>query len=134
MPPHIRSFVHKTLHLNHSTLLCAESIDRPNIALVVAPLLNSRKPLDELGVFFDEEGGEKIGEGAENTSEGAGLIPTIVYVDDKVDCKLLAVAHRMRLKKPHHREMANELIRPFSRACSAKFQARTLELVRMGSC
>ena len=30
--------------------------------------------------------------------------------------------------------MADELIRPFSRACSAKFQARTLELVKMGSC
>ena len=59
-------------------MLCPESIDRLNIALVVAPLLNSKGPLDELGVFLDEEGAEQIG-------EGAGLVPMIVYIDDKLD-------------------------------------------------
>ena len=94
LPPHIRTFVHKALYLNQPTLLSVETIDRPNIALLVAPQLNAQDPLDELEPFINED----------------KLLPTIIYVDDKLECKQLTVANRLRLQKPENIEVAKQVI------------------------
>ena len=118
LPPHIRTFLHKTLYLTQPTLLCVETIDRPNIALLVAPQLNAQDPLDELEPFIKED----------------KLLPTIIYVDDKLDCKQLTVANRLRLRKPENILAAKQMIRPFSAMCSSEYQAETIELVKKGIC
>ena len=118
LPPHIRTFVHKTLHLTKPTLLSVETIDRPKIALLVAPQLNPGDPLDELAPFIHEE----------------NMLPTIIYVDDKLDCKQLTVANRLRLKNIENIKLAKEIIRPFSSMCTPEYQAETIALVTKGIC
>lgn len=86
MPAHIRNFVHKALHLSRPTLLSVETIDRPTVTLAVAPLLSPSDPLEELHPFIEED----------------ALLPTIVYVDDRLDCKELAVEHRLLLRRPEN--------------------------------
>lgn len=120
MPPHIRSFVHKTLHLQTPTLLCKETIDRKNITIAVAPLLDTKNPLTEFAEFIREK--------------DSVIIPTIVYLDNRQDCKELAVRNRMLLKDPKLKDNALQVIRPFSSACSAEYQAETIRLVRDGIC
>lgn len=121
MPPHIRGFVHKTLHLMTPTILCQQTINRPTVALVVAPMLQSGSPLQELKEFIKED-------------DNGMIMPIIIYVDDKVDCKELTVQHRLLLEHDHNKENDLVLIRPFSRACSAEYQAKTLDLVEKGIC
>ena len=118
LPPHIRAFVHKTLHLTQPTLLSVETIDRPNIALLVAPQLNAGDPLHELAPFLKED----------------NMLPTINYVDDKLDCKELTVTTRSRLQQNENILVAKELIRPFSSMCTSEYQAQTIELVKRGVC
>lgn len=85
-------------------------------------MLNGANPLEELAPFIKET------EGAE------GIIPTIIYMDDRQDCKELAVRHRLLLKDASRRENALQVIRPFSSACSSEYQAHTLELMHSGVC
>ena len=92
LPPHIRTFVHKALYLNQPTLLSVETIDRPNIALLVAPQLNAQDPLDELEPFINED----------------KMLPTIIYVDNNLEHQQPLSSNEHLLKHGNQTSIAHD--------------------------
>lgn len=78
---------------------------------------NSAAPLKDLRPFIKERN---------------NMVGTIVFVDDRVDCKVLAVEHRRSFKSGNSKLL--ELVRPFTSSCTPEYNAETLSLIREKRC
>ncbi|RPB18112.1 hypothetical protein L211DRAFT_798361, partial [Terfezia boudieri ATCC MYA-4762] len=114
MPPHIKSYVHKTLHLLTPTILYQGSINCPTISLMVVVIKYRAIPLKDLQPFI---------------KESKDMLTTIVFVDDRVDYKVLAVEHHRSFQSEDSKAKLQELVRLFTSSCSQEYNAETLSLM-----
>ncbi|KAF8458788.1 P-loop containing nucleoside triphosphate hydrolase protein, partial [Kalaharituber pfeilii] len=122
MPAHVRGFVHKSLRLPQSCELLRRSVDRPNICIMVCPIMSTIESFDDLAFIIPR-----------NIRKPEDIPKTMVFTDSLRETCRITTNLSNRVPK-NIADIGLHLVLEYSTAITYDRRAYNLELFASGEC